>query len=50
MRDIIFRGKGNSEYNAGEWLEGYLIKDSAGEYQIFAGGCIAKLLLFRLRR
>nr|DAL47612.1 MAG TPA_asm: YopX protein [Caudoviricetes sp.] len=45
MRKIIFRGKGNPKYNDEEWLEGYLIKDSDGDYQIFLGGCIRRTVL-----
>lgn len=36
MREILFRGKGNTKYNDGDWYEGYLIKDSDGDYQIFS--------------
>lgn len=45
MRKIIFRGKGNPKYNDEKWLEGYLIKDSDGDYQIFLGGCIRRTVL-----
>ena len=45
MRKIIFRGKGNPKYNDEERLEGYLIKVSDGDYQIFLGGCIRRTVL-----
>ena len=33
MREILFRGKGNSKYNDGAWYEGYLTYDGE-DYQI----------------
>ena len=45
MCKALFRGKGNRKYNDGSWYEGYLIKDSDGDYQIFFNGCIRVTVL-----
>ena len=34
MREILFRGRGNTKYNDGEWYYGVPIRDSAGDWQI----------------
>ena len=38
MREILFRGKGNQQYNDGSWQYGYLCIDSDGDFQI-CGSC-----------
>ena len=34
MREILFRGRGNTEYNDGEWYYGVPIRDFEGDWQI----------------
>ena len=45
MREILFRGKGDTKYNDGDWYEGFLIKDSDGDYQIFFCGGIRRTVV-----
>ena len=34
MREILFRGRGNTKYNDGEWYYGVPIRDFEGDWQI----------------
>ena len=34
MREILFRGRGNTEYNDGEWCYGVPIRDFEGDWKI----------------
>lgn len=45
MREILFRAKGDTKYNEGGWIEGYLIKDIDGDYQIFFNGCCRRTVI-----
>ena len=45
MREILFRGKGDTKYNDGDWYEGFLIKDSDGDYQIFFDGRLIRTVV-----
>lgn len=40
----LFRAKGDTRYNSGEWYEGYLIKDKDGDFQIFRNSCRSTVL------
>lgn len=44
MREILFRGKGDSKYNDGSWQYGYLCIDKDGDYQI-RGSCWSRTVL-----
>ena len=34
MREILFRGRGNTKYNDGEWYYGVPVRDFEGDWQI----------------
>ena len=44
MREILFRGKGNPQYNTGEWQYGFIGIDKDGDYYIH-GSCWSRTVL-----
>lgn len=44
MREILYRGKGNTRFNSGDWYYGVPIKDAEGYWQICTD-CIKRTVL-----